>query len=275
MLNSFEIKKLLTEQIKLKPIKNNKRITGFETFTGERLYVKTSAEPEAKPVQKKPLVIHPKAGRMKERIGAIPGVSVDWNAFIHNSNLKGFPLRDHTGRKSIEYGLAVDVESLESLTQLLRIIDPLSFGVYKNLLDEISEQLQDLPDEKTTRKAIVDARIGQGPFRLDLISMWSGCAVTDTTTLAMLKASHIKPWRNASNTERLDKFNGLLLSANLDSAFDSGLISFEDNGKILISSSFSEADKFSISPEMTLKQVFDENKPYLAYHRQNVFQGTP
>jgi 5-methylcytosine-specific restriction protein A len=89
----------------------------------------------------------------------------------------------------------------------------------------------------------------------------------------MLKASHIKPWKDSDNTERLDKFNGFLLSPNIDSAFDAGLISFEDTGEIIISSAFTEADKLSIHPEMKLRQVFRENKPYLAYHRKNVFQG--
>ncbi len=98
---------------------------------------------------------------------------------------------------------------------------------------------------------------------------------TESSTLVMLKASHIKPWKDSDNNERLDKFNGFLLSANLDAAFDAGLISFEDTGEIIISSTFTEANSFSIHPEMTLKQVFEENKPYLAYHRKNVFQGTP
>lgn len=275
MLNSFEIKTLLTKQLRLNPIKNNQRITAFETMSGERVYIKTSADPDKKPVQKRPLVLHPNIEGVRDQINAIGGVSVDWNTYIHNSNLKGFPLRDHTGEKPIEYGLAVDIESLESLIELLRLIDPVSFKTDKNLLDEISENLSDLPENKTTRKAIVDARIGQGPFRLDLISMWGSCAVTDASTLAMLKASHIKPWRDSDNKERLDKFNGLLLSANLDAAFDSGLISFEDNGKILISPKFNEADNFAITPEMRLKRVFQENKPYLAHHRKNVFQGTP
>ena len=50
----------------------------------------------------------------------------------------------------------------------------------------------------------------------------------------LLRASHIKPWRAASGAERLDKFNGLLLTPNLDLAFDQGLISFDDHGQILL-----------------------------------------
>ena len=51
----------------------------------------------------------------------------------------------------------------------------------------------------------------------------------------MLLASHIKPWRDSNHQERLDKFNGLLLLANLDKAFDLGFISFDDSGKVPIS----------------------------------------
>ena len=51
----------------------------------------------------------------------------------------------------------------------------------------------------------------------------------------MLVASHIKPWRDSNNQERLDKFNGLLLLANLDKAFDLGFISFADTGLVMIS----------------------------------------
>jgi len=274
MLNSFEIRHLL-KQLDLQLFKDNKRIKGFETKSGERVYLKTSSEPETKPVHKSPLVVHPKILDKKDQVLRIGEVSVDWSSLIHNSNLKGFSKKSHTGEDQIEYGYAVDIHTLKGLKALLSVLDPLSFRVEKNLLDEIAEVSPTLPSDKTTRKTVVDARIGQGVYRTSLISLWGSCAVTEATMLEMLKASHIKPWTDSDNIERLDKFNGLLLSANLDSAFDCGLISFDDTGKIIISSVFTEADKFSIHPKMKLKRVFEENKPYLAYHRKNVFQGTP
>lgn len=48
------------------------------------------------------------------------------------------------------------------------------------------------------REAIVKARIGQGPFRKNLIKYWSTCAVTGCMDDALLRASHIKPWRDAT-----------------------------------------------------------------------------
>lgn len=96
---------------------------------------------------------------------------------------------------------------------------------------EIERKVQDI----TTRKRLVDARVGQGRFRQDLERHWSNaCAVTGVTVRQMLRASHIKPWRGSENGERLDPHNGLLLTANLDCLFDKGLISFADNGRLLM-----------------------------------------
>jgi putative restriction endonuclease len=68
------------------------------------------------------------------------------------------------------------------------------------------------------------------------MSIWKGrCAVTGTNVAALLRASHIKPWRVSDNGERLDPENGLLLVANLDAAFDARLVSFRDEGTILSS----------------------------------------
>jgi predicted restriction endonuclease len=59
--------------------------------------------------------------------------------------------------------------------------------------------------------------------------------ITDIQIPALLRASHIKPWRMSDNSERLDPENGLLLVANLDAAFDAGLLSFTDTGRMLFS----------------------------------------
>jgi predicted restriction endonuclease len=50
----------------------------------------------------------------------------------------------------------------------------------------------------------------------------------------LLRASHIKPWADCeTDAELLDVYNGLLLAAHLDAAFDSSLISFNEKGQIL------------------------------------------
>jgi hypothetical protein len=81
---------------------------------------------------------------------------------------------------------------------------------------------------ETTKQALIDARRGQGNFRDQLMARWdNSCAVTGCNQPQVLRASHIKPWKKCSNAERLNPYNGLLLSANLDALFDRGLVSFE------------------------------------------------
>jgi bifunctional DNA-binding transcriptional regulator/antitoxin component of YhaV-PrlF toxin-antitoxin module len=93
--------------------------------------------------------------------------------------------------------------------------------------DEGPEQIA----RETTRLALVAARRGQGPFRKKLETKYhSRCAVTNLDRREPLRASHIKPWSECNDREKLDVNNGLLLVANLDAAFDSKLVSFSDDG---------------------------------------------
>ncbi|EGR0400101.1 TPA: HNH endonuclease signature motif containing protein [Vibrio parahaemolyticus] len=127
--------------------------------------------------------------------------------------------------------------------------------------------------DSTVKARLVDARLGQGEFRDALISLWGSCSVSNYGLSNMLVASHIKPWRVATDLERLDPYNGLLLIPNLDKAFDSGLISFDDKGKILISNALCDPEKLGINTELKVS-LHSENKEYLSYHRENVFRRT-
>lgn len=139
--------------------------------------------------------------------------------------------------------------------------------------EDIADIILDPTTSPTDKDTLVKARIGQGTFRRDLFTMWGGCAVTGSATKELLIASHIKPWRKSNEKERLDVFNGLLLIANLDKAFDSGLISFSSTGEIMISSKFSDAHAVGVDPMMKLR-LKAEHEPYLKYHRKHVFKKT-
>ncbi|WP_109095438.1 HNH endonuclease signature motif containing protein [Azospirillum sp. TSH64] len=92
-----------------------------------------------------------------------------------------------------------------------------------------------VPD-KTTRTAVVEARVGQGQFRSDLMKIWSGkCCATGTSRPEMLRASHIVPWSECDNADRINPYNGLLLNPSYDAAFDKNLITLDDNGNWLVS----------------------------------------
>lgn len=95
----------------------------------------------------------------------------------------------------------------------------------------------------------------------------------------LLRASHMKPWaRCESDAERLDSFNGLLLAAHLDAAFDAGLISVTGTGEILLAEAFAEKDRaaLGIHAGMRLTRLAPRHLPYLAWHRNAWFlDSTP
>ncbi|KAB7892593.1 HNH endonuclease [Poseidonibacter ostreae] len=123
----------------------------------------------------------------------------------------------------------------------------------------------------TEKEETIKCRIGQGKFRDELIKYWGACAVSLFDKIELLMASHIKPWRDSTNKERLDIYNGLLLTPNLDKVFDKGLISFDIKGNILISESFKNYNLFGINENMKIK-IEEEHKKYLKYHQKNIFK---
>ena len=138
-------------------------------------------------------------------------------------------------------------------------------------LDEIDNNTN---ISSTEKRYLSLARVGQGKYREDLINYWKGCSVTNISNTDLLIASHIKPWRESNKEERLSKFNGLLLTPNLDKLFDKGYISFADSGKILISNKISTDEMLSlgISKGMRLKfSPSDTAQIYLKIHREKIF----
>ena len=81
-------------------------------------------------------------------------------------------------------------------------------------------------------------------------------------------SSHIKGWSECNEDERLDVDNGILLSPHIDSLFDKHLISFEDDGSIIISNKVSKEDLniLGVTKSIRLK-VDDGMKKYLKHHR--------
>ncbi len=95
----------------------------------------------------------------------------------------------------------------------------------------------------TTRETLANARVGQGAFRVQVLDLWGRrCCVTGTKVLDAIRASHIKPWRESDNNERLDPNNGLPLVATLDALFDAGLITFSANGILLTSNQLKKSE---------------------------------
>lgn len=102
--------------------------------------------------------------------------------------------------------------------------------------DETAEDLEEIINRRdiptTTRDALIQARVGQGKFRTDVTNLWGKgevCSLTGIDVPELLIASHIKPWRDSDDAERLDACNGLLLAIHVDKAFDKYLLSFSES----------------------------------------------
>ncbi len=138
--------------------------------------------------------------------------------------------------------------------------------------DDIREIINRKNYKNTQKQSLILSRIGQGDFRKALLIYWKKCAVTGCDDPNLLIASHIKPWSFCDNVERLDLFNGLLLIPNLDRLFDRGMISFSDDGKLLISKFVSKNNLSILGVSFNSKIKLDKKHlKYIKYHRQNVF----
>lgn len=143
-----------------------------------------------------------------------------------------------------------------------------------NLADDIEAIRKDSTIPEPQKELLTFARIGQGKYRKDLIELWEKCSVSNCKMTDLLIASHIKPWSESSNEEKLDPYNGLLLLPNYDKLFDKHLISFDDDGRIIISPQIKKGEYkiLGISANDKLFNVFEENKPYLKIHREIFYE---
>jgi len=127
----------------------------------------------------------------------------------------------------------------------------------------------------TERQTLIQARVGQGMYREGLLKKYhSRCIITQINLPEILIASHIKPWSVSDNQERITPENGLLLSATYDRLFDQGLISFENDGRILLSSMITTDNAQKLKIDNGKKYDIQYNpsmKDFLAYHRDVIF----
>jgi len=129
---------------------------------------------------------------------------------------------------------------------------------------------------ETERSYLRSSRVGQGQFRKDLVSKYGGkCPITGIEQDQLLVASHIKPWKVCTNAERLDSNNGILLSALVDQLFDKGLVSFSEDGEVIVSPRLSTTDSAKCGIEQWQRlQLTVQSRIYMEYHRAVEFKCT-
>jgi putative restriction endonuclease len=139
------------------------------------------------------------------------------------------------------------------------------------------------PDGPTESLATVKVRRGQQFFRQSVLNSYNiRCCISGINVPELLVASHIKPWSKFP-TERLNPRNGLCLSSLHDAAFDDGLITLDQDLKVILSS---RLRKFFPQPALEQSFLPYEGQPirlpeklaepdgeFLRYHREKLFQG--
>jgi hypothetical protein len=162
--------------------------------------------------------------------------------------------------------------ALPNLSQLHAVLDRayrLAVSLPEVPLDRFRARTAGLPRTTEAERTVIQ-RIGQDIFRDALIDYWSGrCPMTGITERALLRASHIKPWADCTDAERLDVHNGLLLSALWDAAFDRGLVSFADDGSVLASSRLGEKEReaLGLARALPLQGLRGAHRVNLSFHR--------
>lgn len=181
---------------------------------------------------------------------------------------------------SVSQSFAEKILSITGLDQnqldgLLSVGDGAASALQK-LEDDIEQTIvNDTTIDQTEKDSLVKSRRGQGKFKSNLKQIEKACRLTGVDDIRFLIASHIKAWSEcATNEERLDGYNGLLLSPNADKLFDKGFISFTDKGDLLVSSQVEQSllESLGIEPQKNVGDFVQEQKHYLKYHRENVFK---
>jgi hypothetical protein len=188
---------------------------------------------------------------------------------------------DHPGVAADIDGLSPSSESGPGLATFI-FADPTDLHAALDRVYKLSMSLPEAPlarfktetanlPRTTEAERMVIQRIGQDIFRDALMDYWGRrCPMTGISEPELLRASHIVPWADSTDEQRLDVYNGLLLSALWDAAFDSGLISFADDGSILITDQIGAATRaaLAITPTIRLNGLRDQHRANLAVHRE-------
>lgn len=139
---------------------------------------------------------------------------------------------------------------------------------------EILEDLHviegDVAIPETQRVQLAKARIGQGLFRKQVMLIDPRCRVTGVEEPRLLIASHIKPWRDSTNSERINGLNGIMLSPHIDALFDKAFISFENDGRLLVHESLPQIvlDRWAIPRATKVDRFRPEQLDFLEHHRK-------
>ena len=210
-------------------------------------------------------------------------------AKVTKSTLSRWELELPTGQLSTElnretgeaeaYHAANDSELGALLNRAAKLARSLPNLPEQRFTKAVAKALSDTEISKTEIERTVRQRVGQDIFRESLMDYWGGaCAVTGIKIPELLRASHIKAWTDcASDAERLNVFNGLLLCAHLDALFDRYLMTFDTTGQAIFSPRIDDETFSALGIQLPLKLrwLAPEHEAFLTIHRKQFLENKP
>ncbi len=148
---------------------------------------------------------------------------------------------------------------------------------YGNFLKEKQSNIDEIFDLKNNfnveAERMINVRLQQHRFRRKLFLIHDHCIITGYSKNNLLIASHIKPWSKSTDDEKIDPYNGLLLTPNFDKLFDKNLISIDFHGNIILSRELNSIDiEFFKIPKKIDFKFNNQHRKYLEYHNALVEQ---
>jgi len=177
---------------------------------------------------------------------------------------------------SITYLSAIKLENKEDTKYYFRLfVDYFGEKEHPIMIKREEKSIEKENIDNKNKKQLVSARIGQGKYREKLYKECPFCPITSVSDDRLLIASHIKPWVQSNNIEKIDPKNGFMFTPNIDKLFDRGFITFTDDKKMITSPWISKMTykNLNIIPNKTYLNIpIDWREDYLKYHRENIFK---
>ncbi|WP_274572414.1 HNH endonuclease [Neisseria leonii] len=152
------------------------------------------------------------------------------------------------------------------------------FDAKRNFDTAVCEKI-DFKIKNTERLAMISVRANQNFFRASVLAAYNNqCCITGIDLPELLVASHIKPWKS-DEANRLNPKNGLCLNALHDKAFDRGLLTLENDFRLIFSpklhqvnsDGFEKMFKPYEGKSIRLPERLEPDLSFIEYHRTHIF----
>lgn len=150
---------------------------------------------------------------------------------------------------------------------------------YRRLVNPSDEIATAADDARRGKPVLIEPRLGQASFRLDVQDAYSGrCAVTGEHSLPVLEAAHITPWGEGGPHQIS---NGVFLRSDLHKLFDRGYVTIGDEADLVVGEALREEWNngrayYELAGRKLAEPAIEEqrlDRDRLAWHREAVFLG--